>query len=426
MQDAQLVTVDYADIIFDEGIYPRVAGHDPSLVQVYAREIDQIEGAGKFISINQENKLLDGRHRHLAYKKNADGRIDFQVKVWRYPVSSPLASLKLACFLQDKGRALDENDNEENAKKLYALGAKQTEIAETLSLKPSTISGYLSRTIKEQKERQKKQVYDLWLACHTQEEIAERVGVTHQTVSNWITEYFAKSSDNEVFAKFQDSDFQRPIYNVWKIQDKSNKVGHFGNTEARWLENLLYLYTEPFDIVVDPFAGGGSTIDVCKKRGRRYYVSDRKPIVERETEIRRWDITNGLPNLPRWKDVKLIYLDPPYWKQAEGKYSNDPHDLANMSLNEFNSHLSALIASFSKKLNDAYISLIIQPTQWNAPDRIYTDHGADMIKAVNLPIHMRFQCPYESQQCNAQMVEWGKENKVPLVLSREMIIWRVN
>jgi site-specific DNA-adenine methylase len=52
---------------------------------------------------------------------------------------------------------------------------------------------------------------------------------------------------------------------------------HFGNSEVRWLDNLLYLYTQPFDIVVDPFAGGGSTIDVCKKRFRRYWVSDRKP-----------------------------------------------------------------------------------------------------------------------------------------------------
>ena len=40
-------------------------------------------------------------------------------------------------------------------------------------------------------------------------------------------------------------DFAPPIYNVWKQQDKSNKVDHFGNSEPRWLENLLYLYTDP-------------------------------------------------------------------------------------------------------------------------------------------------------------------------------------
>ncbi len=31
---------------------------------------------------------------------------------------------------------------------------------------------------------------------------------------------------------------------------------HGGNSEVRWLDNLLYLYTKPFDIVVDTFASG--------------------------------------------------------------------------------------------------------------------------------------------------------------------------
>ena len=110
----------------------------------------------------------------------------------------------------------------------------------------------------------------------------------------------------------------RPIaLQVWKQQDQSQGPKHPGNTESRWVDNLLYLYTQPLDIVVDP-AGSGSTINLCKKRWRRYYVSDRKPIVEREGEIRQWDITKGLPPVPRWQDVKLVYLDPPYWKQAEG------------------------------------------------------------------------------------------------------------
>ena len=38
---------------------------------------------------------------------------------------------------------------------------------------------------------------------------------------------------------------------------------------------------------------------------------------------------------------------------------------------------------------------------------------------------MRFSVPYESQQCNAQMVEWAKANKRCLVLSREIIVWKV-
>ena len=220
-------------------------------------------------------------------------------------------------------------------------------------------------------------------------------------------------------------DFEPPIYNVWKQQEKTAGVSHFGNSEVRWLDNLLYLYTQPFDIVVDPFAGSGSTIDVCCERLRRYWVSDRKPVVEREAEIRLHDITTGLPRLPRWQDVKLVYLDPPYWKQAEGQYSTDPEDLANTPLEKFTAALARTITAFGKKLKSgAAIALIIQPTQWNAPDHAYTDHIADMLRAVKLPLDMRYSVPYESEQYNAQTVKWAKANRRCLVLTREIVVWK--
>jgi hypothetical protein len=193
------------------------------------------------------------------------------------------------------------------------------------------------------------------------------------------------------------------------------------------VDNLLYLYTKPFDIVVDPFAGSGSTVDVCKKRYRRYWVSDRVPNVSREDDIRVHDLTDGLPPLPRWSDVGLVYLDPPYWKQAEGKYSDDPSDLANMDLDAFNKTLAGIVNGFAKKLPDgAHVALIIQPTQWKTnPEHDYTDHVADMLRVVNLPVAMRVSAPYESQQHTAQMVEWAKANRQVLVLTREIVVWRV-
>ncbi len=130
--------------------------------------------------------------------------------------------------------------------------------------------------------------------------------------------------------------------------------------------------------------------------------------------------------MPRWEDVRLVYLDPPYWKQAAGQYSKDKSDLSNMDLEEFNKILSGTISAFSKKLKaGAAIALIIQPTQWNAPKKEFTDHVGDMLRAVKLPVDMRFSVPYESQQCNAQMVEWAKDNKRCLVLTREIVVWRV-
>ena len=168
------------------------------------------------------------------------------------------------------------------------------------------------------------------------------------------------------------------------------------------LDNLLYLYTKPFDIVVDPFAGGGSTIDIgCQ-------------IVSRLSNVLM--IYAYMISLPACHLSPVVYLDPPYWKQAEGKYSHDPSDLANMPLEQFNQILSGLILDFAKRLKSdgpKYIALIIQPT-------------GDMLRMVKLPVDMRFSVPYESQQYNAQTVEWAKTNKKCLVLTREIIVWRVN
>ena len=424
-QPPTIDSVKLSEVVFDEGVYPRIEGHDPQRVQAYARDLDQIEAAQKFISINADNILVDGRHRQLAYKKRADGKEDPVIQVYRYPVVSPLETLRLACRLQDLGMSLSDGDRVSSAKRLYALGDQSQEaIGAMLGVSRQTIGKWLSRTLKEEKERLQDQALGLWMDCHSQQEIAEAVGKTQQAVATW-EEGFTKKLTERNFVNFDP-----PIYNVWKQQAKSDGPSHFGNSESRWLDNLVYLYTNPADIVVDPFSGSGSTIDVCKKRGRRYMVSDRKPIVEREGEIRCHDLVNAdgcvVPlKPPQWKDVRLVYLDPPYWKQAEGQYSDAATDLANMVLEQFNEALAGIIKTYASKISDAHIAMIMQPTQWNAPGRQFTDHGCEMMRRVDLPVAQRIQAPYESQQCNAQMVEWAKANKQVLVLSREIIIWRV-
>ncbi len=34
-------------------------------------------------------------------------------------------------------------------------------------------------------------------------------------------------------------------YNIWRQQVKTTGFKHFGNSEVRWVDNLLYLYTQP-------------------------------------------------------------------------------------------------------------------------------------------------------------------------------------
>ena len=411
------------EIVFREDLYPRIET-DPRTVQKYAEDLDVLPP----IEINQHKELIDGWHRWTAHKKQKAERI----KVSVLKTSSDAELLELAIERNAAhGLQLSQEDKRNMARRIYHItpekerDEKKRRLATILSVSERTVRDWLSRIDKDGKEARDKRIFDLWLACYTQEEIAEQVGITSQGVGLVLKETAELPEVSKPYALHQ-VDFDPPLYNVWKQQEKTNGAAHYGNSEVRWVDNLLYLYTQPFDVVVDPFAGGGSTIDLCKKRLRRYWVSDRIPIPEREKDIRQWDVTDGLPPLPRWKDIKLVYLDPPYWKQAEGQYSDDPHDLSNMSLDDFTRTLADLIKAFAGKLSaGACIALIIQPTQWKAPEKQYTDHVADLLRTVKLKVNLRIQAPYESQQCNAQMVQWAKENKKVLVLSREIVVWEV-
>lgn len=435
-----MTQIETSAVVFREDVYPRIRTNAET-VQKYAEDLSVLPP----IEVNQFNELIDGWHRWTSHKKMGAAVISVVVT----ETTSDMHLLELAIERNAAhGLQLSQEDKRDMARRIYGMTPererddKKAQLAKILSVSERTVREWLSRMDKDAKEARNRRIFEMWLACYTQDEIAAVENIVKQTVSNAVRPFSAglpeldKPADydetaftltkEQLAAADHATDFQAPLYNVWKQQEKTPGSGHFGNSDIRWVDNLLYLYTKPFDIVVDPFAGGGSTIDLCRKRFRRYWVSDRKPIVEREKEIRQHDLTTGLPSLPRWKDVRLVYLDPPYWMQAEGKYSQDPEDLANMPLDEFTAKLAGIINGFGSKLKGtgAAIAMLMQPTQWKAPDRQYTDHVADMLRLVKMPIDLRVQCPYESQQCTAQMVEWAKENRKVLVLSRELVIWR--
>jgi transposase len=420
-----LVKIKVSDVIFRDDLYPRIETSAVT-VQKYAEDLEVLPP----IIVNQHNELIDGWHRWTAHRKNEVEEIEATV----VETASDADLLEKAIETNaSHGLQLSQNDKRDMARRIYngtpeaQRDEKKKHLAKVLSVSERTIRDWLGRIDKDSKEQRKQKIFDLWLAGYSTDEIALTTGASKADVSGVCSQMADLPNLNKPQQSAADhaTDFETPIYNVWKQQSKSEGSSHFGNSEVRWVDNLLYLYTKPFDVVVDPFAGGGSTIDICKKRLRRYFVSDRKPIVEREKEIRQHDLKDGPLKPPQWKDVKLVYLDPPYWIQAEGQYSDDADDLGNQSLELFTANLSAIINQYAKKLTDAYIALIIQPTQWKAPERQFVDHIGDMMRAVKLPVDMRYSVPYESQQCNAQMVDWAKDNKRCLVLTREIVVWRV-
>jgi hypothetical protein len=218
-------------------------------------------------------------------------------------------------------------------------------------------------------------------------------------------------------------DFSPPLYNIWTLNKQDNATGsHFGSFPVYFMKSLLHYHTEPFDIVFDPFAGGGTTVDACKEMLRRYFCTDLTVRPGREKDIQQHDIKNGPPdNMPK---PDFVFLDPPYWAQAQGKYSDSPDDLGNMCLEDFYSAIEKLIKEITaRKINK--IAFVIQPTQYKN-DLKFEDHifKVDKMFPSEYEIEMRYILPYSTQQYNAQMVEAAKEKNVCLCLNRDLVVWR--
>ncbi len=113
-------------------------------------------------------------------------------------------------------------------------------------------------------------------------------------------------------------DFPRQSYG--SAPKGNNKYA--GVTPAELIWNLVWRYTEPGDLVVDPMCGSGTTLDVCKEEGRRAICYDIAPPPNRK------DITkNDARKIPLPDNhVDLVFIDSPYGDNI--RYNEDPIVLA--------------------------------------------------------------------------------------------------
>ena len=89
-----------------------------------------------------------------------------------------------------------------------------------------------------------------------------------------------------------------------------------GATPSYVIWNLLMRYTRPGDVVVDPFCGSGTTIDVCHDLKRKGVGFDIAPF---RRDIKQADARH----LPlKAKTVDFVFADPPY--STHLKYSGHP------------------------------------------------------------------------------------------------------
>ncbi|MEA2749910.1 MAG: hypothetical protein QOI41_4053, partial [Myxococcales bacterium] len=98
---------------------------------------------------------------------------------------------------------------------------------------------------------------------------------------------------------------------------------YIGATPSYVIWNLVERYTKPGDLIVDPFCGSGTTLDVAKDTGRKARGFDLSPY---RPDIEKAD-ARKLPLEPA--SVDLVFMDPPYGDHID--YSDDPNCIGKLS-----------------------------------------------------------------------------------------------
>jgi adenine-specific DNA-methyltransferase len=109
--------------------------------------------------------------------------------------------------------------------------------------------------------------------------------------------------------------------------EPQGRPGYKGATPSYIIWNLLQRYTKEKDLVVDPFCGSGTTLDVARDLNRRALGYDVHPV---RKDIFRVDARKLPPELSG--KVDLVFMDPPYGTHLD--YGDDPRDIGKLDASD--------------------------------------------------------------------------------------------
>lgn len=399
MTDAQeqlLVSVDH--VIFAKELYPRIKPSDAA-IERYRASI----GLHPPITVARGRILVDGFHRWQAHRREGIA----QIAAVDLGNLSDLEIKKEACR-RNKGHGLqlETADKRNEAEWFYRAGVHDyEEIADLIGVTVKTAKEYCRDARRDEVQGQKAKAWDMWLDCNSFREIGRALDVDHKTVAEWVGE-FSNGLENSPPASFQPSA-------LWEFKHAAGSQSYLV-TPPDAIENLLWYFTEPGQIVVDPFAGYSTVIDVAKSMGRRVWASDiRGDHYAPHLPIHQWDILSGWPkDAPATADLVLLdltlldfaLLDPQRWNAERYRLDAD---------------LAAVVKSCQKHAKR--IAYIRAPAE-NA-DGSVVDHLSDMLSAFGKwRVEQRIIVPFPEERWTEVQVSFARENKLQLNLCRDLVV----
>lgn len=470
--------IELSAVVWEPAIYPREKWNT-STVERYA---DAIKAGAKFPPIVVEagtNRLLDGKHRTEAHKLYARQYAERQESLiegdtWPEPATTIPAEfhtvpdgtpvkLYAASLSSKHGDRIKGAEAKTLAREILEtdpeFGVKA--LADAFAVSVSTAHGWVADIIARNKETEQAIVMRLEMLGWTDDEISVVVGVTKQgvgkkrqlfsepkkVVKNLLSSgiphaevakrhnlplqlVWAIALDGMSDAKRMEAlDIKVQPYDVWNFPNCHDLFGadHPGRIPGQLVAHVLYFYTQPGAMVVDPMAGSGTTLDVCLAMGRRCYAFDIDARHKRPDVIAHNIATDGWHE--RVKKADLIFWDPPYFSKMDSQ-TIGADGYIDGSISKMGRDV--YLEFFAKRLTEAR-SLVKKGTRlaflmsdWDdntgERDGIFIWDYANLITAAGWKLQRHIQTPLGTQQVHPDIVNKFRESRRLARLERYLLI----
>jgi len=452
------------NVKYEEKVYPRTQWKTDTV----NRYVDALESGDVFPPIIVEKEsdlLLDGKHRLEAHKKAGRETIEVQ----KVDVPEGMTKKYFAATLSAKhGDRLSNADIKQIAIEEFEADPTldATEWGKKLGVSKRTVYNHVSHIINREKRNRQSKAWHLAKLGWTQREIAEKLDVTERTIRDdtgkncnlakisdilgpgWNEQELTETAERldlnltdcyaAAIAEMSDAEKLKTLgiktqpYDVWKFQSCHDLMGdnHPGRIPGELIAHVLYFFTEPGQLVIDPMAGSGTTLDACllmDRKCRGYDIDTRHERIDIEEK----NLSEGWPDKTQKAD--LVFWDPPYFDKMDSKNIGEEgyieNSISKLSPGEY---LDWLFDKFQKLHNNTKkeCQFAFLMSDWDPENAkrhadssgIFLWDYADKLRKAGWKIRRQIQCPLPTQQVHPDTVNKFRKSKLLAILNRYLLV----
>jgi hypothetical protein len=431
-------TVPITAVKWDPSIYPR-SKWSTSDIDRYVDFLEAGETLPPLVLEEGTNRLLDGKHRLEAHKRVGSENVPVRHDSIPDGVPAKLYSLSLS---MRNGLAPARADVKTVIRGVYETNPefKQADIVHLLGVSKSWVSENTSDITAKRREERRAKALRLYALGWTQEEIAARLTVARTTITGDVKEFGDELLDSghapeEIALRLgwpiqlvlaqqldgQDDEarlkalgIKSQPYDVWQFPGCHDLMGdkHPGRIPGELVCHVLHFYTDPGDLVVDPMAGSGTTLDAALLMGRKARGYDIDHRHER-IDVEEHNLDDGWPDTVA--KARLVFWDPPYYdKMDHGTIGDDGYIEGSISGLDPDDYLDWLTDRFGDLAKDAKPGTLLAflMSDWDPENAkrhgehpgIFIWDYADRLISTGWSLRRQIQCPLPTQQIHPDIV----------------------